>query len=100
MSPAAPAPGVAGLRTAHSALRQTAFVAGWHPPCQRATGYVTDPHGRLLVFDHLDVPAPGSQVPAGGIHDGGTAEEAVVRELAEESGLESASMIRKLGETW
>jgi 8-oxo-dGTP pyrophosphatase MutT (NUDIX family) len=77
------------------------IVADWHPPCyQRATGYVTDPYGRLLVFDHIDSPASGTQVAAGGIHDGESAEEAVVRELAEESGLESASIIRKLGETW
>ena len=61
---------------------------------------MTDPHGRLLVFDHVDVPASGTQVPAGGIHDGETADEAVVRELAEESGIECASIIRKLGETW
>jgi len=61
---------------------------------------VTDANGRLLVFDHIDVPAAGTQVPAGGIHDGETAEDAVLRELAEESGIESASIIRKLGETW
>jgi 8-oxo-dGTP pyrophosphatase MutT (NUDIX family) len=61
---------------------------------------VTDPHGRLLVFNHIDAPAAGTQVPAGGIHDGETAEDAVVRELAEESGIESASIVRKLGETW
>jgi 8-oxo-dGTP pyrophosphatase MutT (NUDIX family) len=76
-------------------------VADWHPPCyQRATAYVTDPYGRLLVFDHIDNPASGTQVPAGGIHDGETAEDAVVRELAEESGIRAASVIRKLGETW
>ncbi len=76
-------------------------MADWHPPCyQRATAYVTDPDGGLLVFDHIDAPAAGMQVPAGGINDGETAEDAVVRELAEESGIESASIIRKLGETW
>jgi 8-oxo-dGTP pyrophosphatase MutT (NUDIX family) len=52
------------------------------------------------VFDHIDAPAAGTQVPAGGIHDGETAEDAVVRELAEESGIECASIVRKLGETW
>lgn len=76
-------------------------VTDWHPPCyQRATAYVTDPCGRLLVFDQVDIPASGTQVPAGGIHDGETTEEAVVRELAEEAGLESASIVRKLGEAW
>lgn len=61
---------------------------------------MTDQYGRLLVFDHIDNPASGTQVPAGGIRDGETAEDAVVRELAEESGLQSASIVRKLGETW
>lgn len=76
-------------------------MADWHGRCyQRATAYVTDPVGRLLVFNHIDASPAGTQVPAGGIHDGETAEEAVVRELAEESGIGSASIVRKLGETW
>lgn len=75
-------------------------MADWHPDCyQRAEAYVTDPTGRLLVFDHLDVDA-GTQVPAGGIHDDESAHEAVLRELQEESGLETAVVIRKLGEAW
>jgi 8-oxo-dGTP pyrophosphatase MutT (NUDIX family) len=75
-------------------------MSSWHPPCyQRAVAYVTDPFGRLLVFEHLDVDA-GTQVPAGGIHDGESAEDAVRRELAEESGIESAVIVRKLGEAW
>ena len=78
-----------------------AGMSDWHPDCyQRATAYVTDPKGRLLVFDHLDSPEAGTQVPAGGIHDGETALDAAVRELAEESGIESAVLFRKLGETW
>ncbi|MDT0274692.1 bifunctional GNAT family N-acetyltransferase/NUDIX hydrolase [Blastococcus goldschmidtiae] len=82
-----------------SARRLTA-MAGWHPDCyQRAIAYVTDPSGRLLVFEHLDV-AAGTQVPGGGIHVGESAEEAVLRELAEESGLDSALVVRKLGEAW
>lgn len=75
-------------------------MSSWQPDCyQRAAAYVTDPSGRLLVFDHLDVDA-GTQVPAGGIHVGETPEEAVLRELAEESGLETAVFVRKLGEAW
>lgn len=75
-------------------------MACWHPDCyQRAIAYVTDPSGRLLVFDHLDVDA-GTQVPGGGIHVGESAEEAVLRELAEETGLDSAVLVRKLGEAW
>jgi 8-oxo-dGTP pyrophosphatase MutT (NUDIX family) len=76
-------------------------MAGWHPDCyQRAIGYVTDPGGRLLVFDHLDVAAAGTQVPGGGIHPGESAEDAVLREVTEESGLDDAAVVRKLGEAW
>lgn len=75
-------------------------MSNWHPPCrQRAVAYVTDPLGRLLVFDHVDVDA-GTQVPAGGIRHGEKAEDAVVRELAEESGIDWAVLVRKLGEAW
>lgn len=80
--------------------RPLSTMAAWHPKCyQRAAAYVTDASGRLLVFDHLDAEA-GTQVPAGGIHIGESAEEAVVRELAEESGVESVVILRKLGEAW
>lgn len=74
----------------------------WPPPCyQRATAYLTDPDGRLLVFDHLDTPSAGTQVPAGGIKSGEIPEDAVRRELLEESGIgDEAVLIRKLGETW
>ncbi|MGY6501782.1 MAG: NUDIX domain-containing protein [Acidimicrobiales bacterium] len=73
----------------------------WPPPCyQRAVAFVTDPDGRLLVFDHIDVPSAGTQVPAGGIHDGEAPEVAVVRELVEESGIDDARLVRKLGEVW
>jgi 8-oxo-dGTP pyrophosphatase MutT (NUDIX family) len=76
-------------------------LAGWHPVCyQRATAYVTDPSDRLLVFEHLDAPESGTQVPAGGIHDGEDAEDAAMRELREETGVATASLVRKLGETW
>jgi 8-oxo-dGTP pyrophosphatase MutT (NUDIX family) len=39
-------------------------------------------------------------VPGGGIHEGESAEDAVLRELAEESGVEAAVLVRKLGEAW
>lgn len=80
--------------------RPLSALAEWHPRCyQRAAAFVTDPSGRLLVFDHLDVDA-GTQVPAGGIHLQESPEEAVLRELGEESGLDSATIVRKLGEAW
>lgn len=69
-------------------------------PYQRAVAFVTNLDGHLLVFDHVGDPSSGTQVPAGGISATETPESAVTRELAEESGLESAGVIRKLGEAW
>lgn len=88
--------------TDHTAqpARPLSVLAEWHPRCyQRAAAFLTDRSGRLLVFDHLDVDA-GTQVPAGGIHTNETPEEAVLRELTEESGIDSATIVRKLGEAW
>ncbi len=42
----------------------------------------------LLVFEHVDVPEAGVQLPAGGVEAGETPAEAAVRELFEESGLQ------------
>jgi 8-oxo-dGTP pyrophosphatase MutT (NUDIX family) len=81
-------------------VKRLSGFASWHPDCyQRAMAYVTDPRGRLLVFDHVGVDA-GTQVPAGGIHDGESPDEAVRRELLEEAGLDDATVVRKLGEAW
>jgi 8-oxo-dGTP pyrophosphatase MutT (NUDIX family) len=67
---------------------------------QRATAFVTDPTGRVLVFDHVGEPEAGTQVPAGGIQPDEHPSRAVVRELAEESGITTARLVRKLGEAW
>ena len=61
---------------------------------------MTDATGRLLVFDHVDAPSAGTQVPAGGIKDAEPPDVAVVRELVEESGVSDVRLVRKLGETW
>jgi 8-oxo-dGTP pyrophosphatase MutT (NUDIX family) len=67
---------------------------------QRATALVTDPAHRVLVFEHVGDPAPGWQVPAGGIRPEEHPSAAVVRELAEEAGITTARLVRKLGEAW
>jgi 8-oxo-dGTP pyrophosphatase MutT (NUDIX family) len=67
---------------------------------QRAVAFVTDARGRLLVFDHVHSPEAGTQVPAGGIKRGEQPDVAVLRELAEESGVTTARIVRKLGESW
>ena len=51
----------------------------------------------LLVFDHVDVPDAGTQVPAGGLEPGESVEEAALREVAEETGLTEATVVRRLG---
>ncbi len=57
-------------------------------------------NGRLLVLRHLDQPwdASGIQVPAGSIRPGESPESAALREAAEETGLTTLRLVRKLGE--
>lgn len=50
----------------------------------------------LLIFKH---PTAGLQVPAGTIEPGESPEQAVIREVYEETGLRSATIVRKLAET-
>jgi 8-oxo-dGTP pyrophosphatase MutT (NUDIX family) len=66
---------------------------------QRVLAYVTrERRGRieLLVFDHRDDPAAGTQVPAGRIDPGETLEEALLREVHEEAGLDRVWIVREL----
>jgi 8-oxo-dGTP pyrophosphatase MutT (NUDIX family) len=51
----------------------------------------------LLVFEHRDFPEAGLQVPAGSLKEGETPEEAVLREVIEETGLEQVRIVRFLG---
>jgi ADP-ribose pyrophosphatase YjhB (NUDIX family) len=51
----------------------------------------------LLVFDHVDVPDSGTQVPAGGMEPGEGVEEASRREVAEETGVTGTVVVRRLG---
>lgn len=70
------------------------------PPLPRArvAAYVIrrHPFPALLVFDHLDFPEAGTQVPAGGIAPGEDPERAVLREVAEETELTGARVVRRI----
>ncbi|WP_394437602.1 NUDIX hydrolase [Streptomyces sp. SGAir0957] len=50
----------------------------------------------LLVFDHVGMPDAGTQVPAGGVSPSEGWEEAVLREVAEETGLRTATVVRRI----
>ncbi|MGW8478858.1 NUDIX domain-containing protein [Streptomyces sp. NPDC055898] len=50
----------------------------------------------LLVLDHVGMPEAGTQVPAGGVKAGEGMDEAVLREVAEESGLLTARVVRQI----
>jgi ADP-ribose pyrophosphatase YjhB (NUDIX family) len=50
----------------------------------------------LLVFDHLGMPQAGTQIPAGGVRPGEELEQAVLREVVEETGLRTATVIRPI----
>ncbi|GGK16797.1 hypothetical protein GCM10011583_55920 [Streptomyces camponoticapitis] len=50
----------------------------------------------VLVFDHIGMPEAGTQVPAGGVGSGEQLEEAVLREVAEETGLLTATVVRQI----
>ena len=52
----------------------------------KVTAYITC-DGHLLVFDHVDFPEAGVQVPSGTVDGSEDREEAVLREAREETGL-------------
>jgi 8-oxo-dGTP pyrophosphatase MutT (NUDIX family) len=69
-------------------------------PRRRVACYVTrtGPAGtELLVFDHVDFPDAGTQVPAGGIEPGEAVPAAALREVAEEAGLTAVEYVGELG---
>lgn len=50
----------------------------------------------LLVFDHVGMADAGTQVPAGGVEPGEELSYAVLREVAEETGLPDAIVLREV----
>lgn len=65
------------------------------PARVRTAAYVTRnvPGGwELLVFDHRDHPEAGTQVPAGGVNPGELLTDAVLREIAEETGVTAVAL--------
>jgi len=66
------------------------------PVVLKVAAYVTHA-GRLLVFEHVDVPDAGVQVPAGTVRPGEALPAAVLRETVEETGLEQLQIVRYLG---
>jgi ADP-ribose pyrophosphatase YjhB (NUDIX family) len=66
----------------------------------KASAYIyrkQKPYSELLVFTHRDYPEVPIQVPGGTVEEGETIEDAILREIIEESGLTSVRLVRKLG---
>ena len=69
-------------------------------PRQKVQCYITREHAgslQALVFEHIDYPEAGVQVPAGSIEPGETPEEAALREAWEESGIQDLHVQRYIG---
>lgn len=62
----------------------------------KVIAYITQA-GRLLVFRHIHFPEAGVQVPAGTVEPGEDLEDALFREVAEETGLTRLRLVRYLG---
>lgn len=81
-----------------SGANPTAHNARVTPPRIRVAAYVIRHRAvpELLVFDHAGMPQAGTQVPAGGVHPGEDLEQAVLREVFEETGLRTVSVVGRI----
>ena len=72
--------------------------AGMTRPRIRVAAYVIRNRAvpEVLVFDHIGMPEAGTQVPAGGVKSGEELEDAVLREVVEETGLLTATVVRQI----
>ncbi|MFJ3793295.1 NUDIX domain-containing protein [Kitasatospora sp. NPDC090091] len=77
--------------TSRPRLRVAAYVIR-----RRAVPGLRSTAAELLVFDHHGIPRAGTQVPAGGVRPGESLEAAALREVAEETGLLTATVVRRL----
>ncbi|MFE9724237.1 NUDIX domain-containing protein [Streptomyces sp. NPDC005794] len=73
-------------------------MVGTTSPRIRVAAYVIRRRAvaELLVFDHVGMPGAGTQVPAGGVEPGEELPAAVLREVAEETGLLTATVVRRI----
>jgi 8-oxo-dGTP pyrophosphatase MutT (NUDIX family) len=69
----------------------------WEVALRKRVVVYVEREGALLVFDHRDHPEAGTQVPAGGVDPGERLEDAVLREVREETGVSLDGELTLLG---